>query len=194
MDTKLIILLATTAALVSTSSANDVGSKPPVEAKAKFVPVVTSKMQGDVRLQWITEMRTKLPMSQRHVGPFGLAQDPNQKVAVKKAKSVSSTAFLNAVKAMNINFVNAVDGRFAVGSREFRRGQIFPLVRGGQKFLTQVVKVRKSYIICKDVNNVEHIKKNLEMLKEGMTKNVKLEEIEGIESTRSGKDQPLNLP
>lgn len=193
MDTKLITSFLVMAFAITTSFAEDAAKSPDAKADAKFTLVLTRQLQGEGRLEWITSMRKKLPMAQREVGPFGLSQDPNQKVAVKKGKSVSSKAFLNAIKVMQINFVNAVDGRFAVGSREFREGQTFPLVRGSQSFTTQIVKVRRSYIIFKDVNNGEHIKKNLDVLPEGMTKDGKLEAIEGIEPRSSGKNQPLKL-
>ncbi len=194
MDTKLITCVAVIAVTISSAFAVEVKKAPVTESKEQFIPVVTRKLQGNERLEWIATMHNKLPMTQRVVGPFGLSQDPNQKVAVKKTKSVSSAAFLNAIKALNINFVNAAEGRFAVGAREFRKGQVFPLVRGGQKFTTEIVVVKRSYIIFKDVNNGEHIKKNLEILPEGMTKNGKLEAIEGIEQVRSEKDQPLKVP
>jgi len=194
MDTKLITWAAVIAITISSSSADEVEKAPVKESEGKFIPVVTRKLQGDVILAWISAMHNKLPMTQRQVGPFGLLQDPNQKVAVRKTKIVSSSGFLNAIKAMEINFVNSVDGQFAVGSREFKLGQVFSLVRGGQKYTTKIVVVKGSYIIFKDVNNGERIKKNLDVLPEGMTKNGKLEEIEGIELVKYGTDQPLNIP
>ncbi len=194
MDTKLITWAAVIAVMISSSFADEVEKSSVKESEGEFIPVVTRKLQGDERFEWISSMHNKLPMTQRQVGPFGLSQDPNQKVAAEKKKMVSSAAFMNAIKAMEINFVNSVDGQFAVGAREFKLGQVFSLVRGGQKFTTEVVVIKGSYIIFKDVNNGEHIKKNLDVLPEGMTKNGKLEEIEGVELVRSDEDQPLKIP
>jgi len=193
MDTKLITCAAVIAVTISSSFAEELEKGPAPVSEGEFIPVVTRKLQGDVRVEWISSMHNKLPMTQRLVGPFGLSQDPNRKVAVKKTKKVSSAAFMNAIKAMEINFVNTIDGRFAVGSREFKLGQVFSLVRGGQKFKTEVVVVKRSSVIFKNVENGEHIKKNLDILPEGMTKNGKLDEIEGIELLRSDEDQPLKI-
>ena len=109
MDTKLITWAAVIAITISSSSADEVEKAPVKESEGEFIPVVTRKLQGDVILAWISAMHNKLPMTQRQVGPFGLLQDPNQKVAVRKTKIVSSSGFLNAIKAMEINFVNSVD-------------------------------------------------------------------------------------
>lgn len=180
MDTKIITYLAILSMSAIASYADDRKPATLVKFDQVFKPTNTRSMTGAKQVAWLVSQRESMPMLRRELGPFGLPQDPTRKVVKTKKKNVAAAAFLNAIKAMNINLVDANDGKFAIGSREFRKGEMFPLIRGGRQFNTKVVRVNSDYIVFKNINSGEHVKKNLNTMPSGMKKNGTFRSVPGV--------------
>jgi len=157
------------------------------------MPTQARILTGEKQTTWLASKRESMPMLRREIGPFGLAQDPTKKQVRPKEKSAVAEAFLNAIKVMNINLVNVNEGTFAIGSREFKKGEVFPLIRGGRQFNTKVVLVNSDSIVFKNINSGEHVKKNLNRLPAGMERNAPLESVPGVISASPKGISPLDL-
>lgn len=148
---------------------------------------------GEERALWIESMRSKLPIARRAVGPFGLPQDPDAKLARPQQKKVEKGAFLEAISAIKVNTVMPSDDKFTIGSREFNKGDVFPLIKNQRQFNIEIVSVKAGSIIFKDVDTGKHIKRNLDSLPAGMMKNNSLVAIQGIFPANKKNALPLNL-
>lgn len=193
MDTKIITCLAILSMSALSSYADGEKLEKGAEDDVAFTLTNTRNLTGAKQVAWLVSMREKMPILSRDVGPFGLAQDLTKKLALPQKKKVSAAAFLNAIKVMNINLVDASDGKFAIGSREFRKGEVFPLIRGGRQFNTKVVLVNSNYIVFKNINSGEHVKKNLNTLPPGMKKNATIDSVPGVILESKKRTKVLDL-
>lgn len=193
MDTKIITCVAVLALSALSINAESPNPATLVKFDKVFLATHTRILTGEKQANWLVSKRESMPMLRREVGPFGLAQDPTKKRVQPREKSVAAEAFLNAIKVMNINLVDARKGKFAIGAREFKKGEVFPLIRGGRQFNTKVVLVSSDYIVFKNINSGEHVQKNLNTLPPGMEKNGTMPSIPGITPASEKGNVELNL-
>lgn len=171
---------------------------PPAQAPAvpkgsAFSAECSRKMLGDAKGEWIAAMRSRLPMAHRATGPFGRPQNLHVKVAAANAPKLTPGAFLAAIKAIKINTVMAAEQKFAVGAREFRAGDRFPVVRGQRQFNIRIVSVRGDHIVFENVDTGEHVRRNLNALPPGVSRSSGIESVPGVVPESKKDNSPLHL-
>lgn len=191
MDTKLMLTAAALAATTVVSLAGD--GKKPAAPDREFKPSDAKFLSEDERQEWLAEMRASLPIAHRARGPFGFVQNPSAPVAKKEKAPERSDAFLNAIGAIKVTAVLPADDKFVVGSREFREGDVLPVIRGSRQFNVKVVTVTLDSILFLNVDTGEYVKRNMNTLPKGMSPNGRMGSVKGVTPTGNNKPAPLNL-
>lgn len=142
---------------------------------------------------WLDAMSSKLAMAKRSVGPFGMAQDPDAKPVKPKEKTVQKGAFLEAVAAIKINTVMPMEKKFTSSSREFSVGDIFPVIKNQRQFNVEVMEIKTSGIVFKNIDSGEQVRKNLNTLPVGMKKSAQLNAVPGVFPANRRNAMPLVL-
>lgn len=142
---------------------------------------------------WLDAMGSKLAMQKRSIGPFGMAQDPNAKPAKPKENKVQKGAFLEAMAAIEINTVMPLEKKFTSSSREFSAGDIFPVIKNQRQFNVEVMEIKSSGIVFKNIDTGEQVRKNLNRLPAGMTKSARLDTVPGVFPANRRNAMPLIL-
>lgn len=125
-----------------------------------FKSINTKYLSDNDKLQWVNEMRKRLPIVQRKRGPFGLSQDPNAKKAAIVLKKVKKNdSFAKAIKAMKVTVVSG--NFFYCDGFEFKQGGRYDLKRGEEKFKIEVVSVNQNKIVLYNVDTSERAVKQL---------------------------------
>jgi hypothetical protein len=148
---------------------------------------------------YIATYSGKFSIKTRQTDPFGRFQDPEFKAP--EPKIVSSTAkpsfqkvpptpFIDVVNAIEVNTVDLAKQRFLVGTREFRRGSVFPVqLPNGKTIKIQVLAVSSSAITFRNLDTAETAVRKLKMLPPGMSKGGQPLTAPGMQST--SPDAPL---
>lgn len=163
------------------------------EAAVTYVTTSSRDLAGEEKLAWIDSMRKKLVIASRVTGPFGMAQDPNAMVAKLQEKKVKKGAFLEAVAAIQINTVMPLEKKFTSSSREFSAGDIFPVIKNQRQFNVEVIDIKTSGIIFKNIDTGEQVRKNLNSLPAGMKQSAHLDDIPGVFPANRSNEMPLIL-
>jgi hypothetical protein len=194
MDTKMKIATATFAAVVMTVCAQDTAPDHTAE-NTEVAHVATSSrlILGTRKSEWMEGMRERLCIAKRATGPFGLAQDPNVKIAKPREEKVKKGAFLEAVAAIKINTVMPMDDKFTSRSREFTIGEIFPVIKNRRQFNVEIMEIKSTGIVFKDIDTGEQVRKNLDTLPVGMKKSTHLDAIPGVFPANKKNAMPLVL-
>lgn len=161
--------------------------------KVGFTPLSSKDLIGKEKLAWIAEMRSKLPILSREIGPFGMAQDPDATVATPQQQKRKPGAFLNAIAAIKVNAVMPSDNKFVIGAREFQTGDAFPIIRGQRQFNIEITSVKSDHITFKNTDTGEYVKRNLNTLPQGMTRNARIDSVPGVVAANKKDTAPLNL-
>ncbi len=194
MDTQVILRAVLVLLLAMPAGMAQGGAVPGVaEDDSAFVIHSSRNLIGEKKLEWVTEMRNKLPMASRKIGPFGMSQDPNVQVAQKANTKAKPGAFLNAIKAIKVNAVVPSEKKFIIGSREFHAGDAFPVIRGQRQFNLKIVSVRSDHIIFKNVDTGEHVRRNLNALPPGVRRDSSILSVPGVIPANKKDDSPLHL-
>lgn len=130
-------------------------------ADGEFEPVESRLMPPDQGKQWVKTMQPQLAVAQQEKGPFGRPQKiVKKKIQVKKAVvSTDPKAFAAAVAAMKVPIV--MGNVFVIGTREFKKGEVFSLERKGNVFKVEVISVNTNQIILKNLLSQEQVIKHL---------------------------------
>lgn len=141
----------------------------------------------------------KFSIKRRQTDPFGRFQDPDFRAPEPKIVSPTSkpsfqkappTPFIDVVNAIEVNTVDLAKQRFLVGTREFRRGSVFPVqLPNGKTIRIQVLAVSSTAISFRNLETAETANRKLEMLPAGMSKGVQTLTAPGMQST--SPDAPL---
>ena len=169
-------------------------SKKEGDKSASFVESSSRKLAGDKKTDWVIAMKTKLPMAKRETGPFGLPQNLDVKIVERVKPKAQPGAFLKAIKAISVNTVMASEKKFAIGAREFREGDAFPVILGQRQFNIKVVSVKSSYILFQNTDTGERVKKSLNALPPGVSQNKGIGNIKGVTPNSRKDSSPLRLP
>lgn len=125
-------------------------------------------------------IRSQLSVAKRQNGPFGLLQDLSVKKVVEKPK-VNPEIFSKAIAAIQINMVSVSGGSFYIGLEEIKKGEVFPLEYGKNKFNVVVSSIDKGQITFKNMDTQEQVIKRLDSLPVGVEPgDGKLGDIEGV--------------
>ena len=192
MDTKIIIsAVALGITMINSSAATAPKAQP--EPKAEFKVMDAKFMTIEERAKWIAEMRTSLPMARRALGPFGYSQTPGAIVKKVKTAPKRSDEFSKAIQAFKITAVMPGDDKFVIGAREFKEGEVLPVVFQGKQLRINIVSVQLDYILFKDMNTGEQKKLNMTEMPAGLSRDNKITSVPGVTPAGGGKTEPLVL-
>ncbi len=195
MDQTIKILILGILSAVSIQAQEDV-SKADVASAAKAELSAESSALGDEsRSEWLAEMKSKLPMVAREIGPFGLHQIRSLKPVVAQQQDTPAAkdeAFSDAIDAIKVNAVIA-PVKFIIGAREFRVGDRFPIARQGRTFKVKVISVKSSGITLQNIDSKELALKSLTKLPAGMTSGSDMGDIKGVQRSGGQTAKPLTL-
>lgn len=164
MDTKVIIKLFMALSFVLMMGGASADSAP-----TSFQAHETKYLVGEGRQQWLTQMRGSLLIVKRETGPFGLYQDLTVKREIKTEKPVvKNNVFPKAVNALKIDIIASNGKSFYIGFREIKKGQIFPLEYGENKFMVRVTSITKKEIAFENVDTGEKVMKRDKKIPDGM--------------------------
>ena len=179
------ILLVSCVGLCCATAAPE-SKKPSGETPTRF-------LDGDVNDR-VEELRKRLMIMKRDRGPFGLYQIPGKEpVVAAPITSRVQTPFSDYINRIQISVVNAKEKEFLVGARLFRLGQVFPIVRGGEKLSVQVASVRPSQVTFKNLKTGEVAVRRLDALPAGITASAGKIQVRGVTPTNNGESEPLRL-
>jgi len=190
MDTKIIITAVALGITMMNSSATTEPKAEP-EAKAEFKAMDAKFMSSEERAKWLVEMRASLPMANRATGPFGYTQTPGVLVKKKKEAPKRSDAFVKAINSFQVTAVMPGEDKFVIGAREFKEGDVLPVVFQGKQIKVNIVSVQLDYILFKDMTSGEEAKLQMTKMPSGMTRDTKITSVPGVTPAGRGKSEPL---
>jgi hypothetical protein len=148
---------------------------------------------------YISTYSGRFSIKNRQTDPFGRFQNPDFKPAEPKIvsskgrpsfKPAPPTPFVDVVSAIEVNTVDLAKQRFLVGTREFRKGSVFPVqLPNGKNIKIQVLSVSSTVIRFRNLETGETADRKLEMLPPGMSKGGHPRVAPGMQST--SPDAPL---
>lgn len=162
---------------------------------AKESAAVPTRFLADSVDDRIAEMKQQLAINNQERGPFGLYQVPGKAPIIRNsvAKKVTKTPFSDFVNDIEISVVNSVAKEFLVGARIFRLGQVFPLVRGGEKLSVRVESIATSGVSFKNVDTGEIATRRLDVLPPGVRTADNTNSVPGVTPVRRAEAEPLDL-
>lgn len=169
------------------------GDSPNDHTSASHVTTSSRILPSQQKPAWLNAMGNQLAMAKRSVGPFGMAQDPDAKPVKPKEQTVQKGAFLEAMAAIKINTVMPMENKFTSSSREFSAGDIFPVIKNQRQFNVEVMEIKTSGIVFKNIDTGEQVRKNLNTLPAGMKKSAQLDAVPGVFPANSRNAMPLVL-
>lgn len=186
MKTTFLILLLSSAAVVGNEPAPVSVLHPEGAAPARFL--------SDTVDERIAEMKRRLAIAGRERGPFGLYQTPGKTPVVSRSsKEIPKTSFRDFIKDIRISLINSREREFLVGARLFRLGQVFPIVRGGEKISVRVEAVGPSRVTFRNLQSGELAILRLDALPEGVTAAGKPLRLQGITLRKKSEAEPLRI-
>lgn len=194
MDIKVISITLSLAVVVPIALAQDDSGGLYAEGSDAGHVITSSRLlQGDKKSDWLESMQQRISMAERPIDPFGLPQDPEAKISKPLNREVQKGAFLEAIAAIKVNTVIPSEGKFTSNSREFSKGDQFPIIKNERQFNIEILEVNLSGIIFKNVDSGEQVRKKIATLPEGMKKNSLLDAIPGVFPANSKNAMPLDL-
>ena len=142
----------------------------------------------------ILALRKRLAITSRERGPFGLFQNPGRvEVVSPVVAEVRKTPFDEFINGIQITVINAREKEFLVGARLFRLGQVFPIVRGGEKLSVRVEAVAPSRVTFKNLGTGEVALRRLDLLPSGVTAAAGQIQVRGVTPSNRGGTEPLRI-
>lgn len=164
-------------------------------ASPKEADVQPSRFLADGADDRILKMRQRLAINKRERGPFGLYQVPGKTPIFsgpmpKKSRKTPFNEFINQIE---ISVINAKEKEFLVGARMFRLGQVFPIVRGGERLSVRIESVKPSQVTFKNLQTGEIAQRRLDVLPDGISATAGNIEVRGVTPNNRGEAAPLHL-
>ena len=142
----------------------------------------------------VLELRKRLAITTRERGPFGLYQNPGRVPVISHVVAeVRKTPFDEFIKGIEITVINAREKEFLVGARLFRIGQVFPILRGGEKLSVRVEAVEPSRVTFKNLQTGELALRRLDLLPSGVTAASGQIQVRGVTPSNRGEVEPLRI-
>ena len=179
-------LLLLSSALGFSAEAPAAKAVAPVQTPARFLEDVDDR---------IAKLRQRLAIADRERGPFGLYQVPGKAPVITSAveQRVRKTPFNEFINEIQISVVNAKEKEFLVGARMFRLGQVFPIVRGGERLSVRVESVAPSKVSFKNLKTGEIALRRLDVLPDGVTASAGSLRVQGVTPDGRVEAEPLRL-
>ena len=139
-------------------------------------------------------MRKSLSIASRERGPFGLYQNPARTPVISQvAKEIRKTPFSAFINDIRISVINSREKEFLVGARIFRLGQVFPIIRNGERISVRVESIGSSQVAFRNLQSGEVALRRLDTLPDGVTTAGRELRVRGVTSRSRGEAEPLRL-
>ena len=180
----MILLCAAAAGAGEPSSGSN--SRPEIVTPARFL--------ADTADDRIAELKRRLSIAGRERGPFGLYQNPGKAPVISRSsREIPKTSFRDFIKDIRISLINSREREFLVGARLFRLGQVFPIVRGGEKISVRVEAVDPSRVTFKNLQSGEVAVSRLDTLPDGVSAAGQPLRLQGITLRKKSEVEPLQI-
>ncbi len=180
----MILLCAAAAGAGEPSSGSN--SRPEIVTPARFL--------ADTADDRIAELKRRLSIAGRERGPFGLYQNPGKAPVISRSsREIPKTSFRDFIKDIRISLINSREREFLVGARLFRLGQVFPIVRGGEKISVRVEAVGRSRVTFKNLQSGEIAVSRLDTLPDGVSAAGQPLRLQGITLRKKSEVEPLRI-
>ncbi len=165
-------------------------------------PVAVSTAPGPAPARFLAEdlngriaaMRERLSIASRERGPFGLYQNPARTPVISHvAKEVRKTPFSAFINDIRISVINSREKEFLVGARMFRLGQVFPIIRDGERISVRVESIGSSRVTFRNLQTGEVALRRLDALPDGVTTAGRQLRVQGLTPRSRGESEPLRL-
>ena len=142
----------------------------------------------------IASMKKRLSIASSERGPFGLYQNPGRTPVISHvAKETRKTPFSEFINGIQISVINSREKEFLVGARMFRLGQVFPIIRGGERLSVRVEAVESSKVTFRNLQTGEIALLRLDILPNGITASAGQFLVQGVTPRTRGEAEPLRL-
>ncbi len=142
----------------------------------------------------IASMKKRLSIAGSERGPFGLYQNPGRVPVINHvAEEARKTPFSEFINGIQITVINSREKEFLVGARIFRLGQVFPIVRGGERLSVRVEEVGSSRVTFRNLQTGETALRRLDVLPDGITATAGVLRVQGVTSRTREEAEPLRL-
>ena len=142
----------------------------------------------------IASMKKRLSIASSERGPFGLYQSPGRTPVISHvAKEARKTPFSEFINGIQISVINSREKEFLVGARMFRLGQVFPIIRGGERLSVRVEAVGSSRVTFRNLQTGEIALRRLDVLPDGITATAGVFRVQGVTSRTREEAEPLRL-
>ncbi len=167
------------------------------EVLEKETHTPTRLIIGDVD-EHLVALRAKLAINSQERGPFGFLQNPDEEqvplfnIPEKVVKSVD-IPFTTVINSLSISAVMPSEGRFMVGARELRVGQVLPLEAGGKMLRIRIEAVKTSEVVFRNLADNTLATKRLDLLPDGVRPGGGSITVDGVTPTDGGAEEPLYI-
>ena len=186
MKTTLLMILLCAAAAGAGEPSSGSNSRPEIVTPARFL--------ADTADDRIAELKRRLSIAGRERGPFGLYQNPGKAPVISRSsREIPKTSFRDFIKDIRISLINSREREFLVGARLFRLGQVFPIVRGGEKISVRVEAVGRSRVTFKNLQSGEIAVSRLDTLPDGVSAAGQPLRLQGITLRKKSEVEPLQI-
>ena len=186
MKTTLLMILLCAAAAGAGEPSSGSNSRPEIVTPARFL--------ADTADDRIAELKRRLSIAGRERGPFGLYQNPGKAPVISRSsREIPKTSFRDFIKDIRISLINSREREFLVGARLFRLGQVFPIVRGGEKISVRVEAVDPSRVTFKNLQSGEVAVSRLDTLPDGVSAAGQPLRLQGITLRKKSEVEPLRI-
>ena len=186
MKTTLLMILLCAAAAAAGEPSSGSNSRPEMVTPARFL--------ADTADDRIAELKRRLSIAGRERGPFGLYQNPGKAPVISRSsREIPKTSFRDFIKDIRISLINSREREFLVGARLFRLGQVFPIVRGGEKISVRVEAVGRSRVTFKNLQSGEIAVSRLDILPDGVSAAGQPLRLQGITLRKKSEVEPLQI-
>ena len=186
MKTTFLILLLLSAVAVASEPASGANSYSTSATPARFL--------SDTVDDRIAELKRRLSIAGRERGPFGLYQNPGKAPVISRSsREIPKTSFRDFIKDIKISLINSREREFLVGARLFRLGQVFPIVRDGEKISVRVEAVGPSRVTFRNLQSGEIAIRRLDTLPDGVTAAGQPLRLQGVTLRKKSEAEPLRI-
>ena len=168
---------------------------PPASGAAEELTTVASRFLADGLDDRVLLLKQRLAINKQDRGPFGLYQVSGKSPTLSGpiSKISRKTPFNEFINSIRISVINPKEKEFLVGARIFRLGQVFPIVRAGERLSVRVESVSGSQVAFKNLDTGEVALRRLNIVPDGVTASAGSIDVRGVTPSGRGEVEPLHL-
>ena len=168
---------------------------PPASGAVEELTTVASRFLADGLEDRVLLLKQRLAINKQDRGPFGLHQIPGKSPILSGpiSKISRKTPFNEFINSIRISVINPKEKEFLVGARIFRLGQVFPIVRAGERLSVRVESVSRSQVAFKNLDTGEVALRRLNIVPDGVTASAGSINVRGVTPIGRGQVEPLHL-